>query len=67
MVTFQPLALAERKRLHGVLERNAAGKCGIRMNTFDTSFEGEETALLAVEEDNTVVNAIKSVPCHYGK
>jgi hypothetical protein len=64
MVQFQPLNLAERNRLRGVLERNAAGRCAVLMDPRDTTFVGEED-VAALEEDNRVVDAIKSVPCHY--
>jgi hypothetical protein len=64
MVEFKPLGVTERNRLQAVLSKNAAGRCAIGMNPRDTTFV-EEVPLDSVEEDNRVVSAIKSVPCHY--
>lgn len=58
---FRPLTDVERKRLVTSLRGNAEDKKTILMDKRDTSFLG------TVDEvpDDEVINAIKSVPCHY--
>lgn len=58
---FRPLNDTERRRLITALRGNADGNRVILMDRRDTSF------LDTAEEvpDEEVINAIKSVPCHY--
>jgi hypothetical protein len=58
---FRPLNDVERRQLISSLRGNADGNRAILMDRRDTSFLG------TVEEvpDEEVINAIKSVPCHY--
>ena len=58
---FRPLNDLERRQLINALRGNAESDRAILMNRRDTSFAG------AAEEvpDEEVINAIKSVPCHY--
>jgi hypothetical protein len=57
----RPLAEMERRLLINALRGNAENDRAILMNRRDTSFAG--TAEEVPEEE--VINAIKSVPCHY--
>ena len=58
---FRPLTEVERKGLTTALRGNADRGLAMLMDRKDTSFVG------TVEEvpDEEVINAIKSVPCHY--
>lgn len=60
-MSFRPLEEPERTKLMAALRGNAGGQA-ILMNPRDTSFEG---VVDGAEEDETVIRAIKSVPCHY--
>lgn len=61
MVEFKPLNDVERRKLIASLRGNAEKGEAIVMNQRDTSFVG------SIDEvpDAEVINAIKSVPCHY--
>jgi len=58
---FRPLNDVERRQLISSLRGNADSNRAILMDRRDTSFVG------TVDEvpDEEVINAIKSVPCHY--
>ena len=58
---FRPLNELERRQLINALRGNAESDRAILLNRRDTSFAG------AAEEvpEEEVINAIKSVPCHY--
>jgi len=58
---FRPLNDVERRQLISSLRGNADSNRAILMDKRDTSFLG------TVDEvpDEEVINAIKSVPCHY--
>lgn len=58
---FRPLNDTERRQLINSLRGNAEGRQVLLMDRRDTSFAGtcEEVP------DEEVINAIKSVPCHY--
>jgi hypothetical protein len=58
---FRPLNETERRQLLTALRGNADRGLALLMDRKDTSFAG------AVDEvpDEEVINAIKSVPCHY--
>jgi hypothetical protein len=58
---FRPLNDVERRQLISSLRGNADGNRAILMDRRDTSFLG------TIDEvpDEEVINAIKSVPCHY--
>jgi hypothetical protein len=58
---FRPLNDTERRQLITALRGNAEGGRVLLLDRRDTSFAG------AAEEvpDEEVINAIKSVPCHY--
>ena len=58
---FRPLNDTERRQLIGALRGNAESDRAILLNRRDTSFAG--SAEEVPEEE--VINAIKSVPCHY--
>ena len=58
---FRPLNDLERRQLVNALRGNAESDRAILLNRRDTSFLG--TAEEVPEEE--VINAIKSVPCHY--
>ncbi len=58
---FRPLNDVERQTLAHALRGNAANDQAILLDRRDTSFLG--TADEVTEEE--VINAIKSVPCHY--
>ena len=58
---FRPLNDVERRQLISSLRGNADSNRAILMDRRDTSFLG------TIDEvpDEEVINAIKSVPCHY--
>lgn len=58
---FRPLNEVERRQLVTALRGNADRGLALLMDRKDTSFAG------AADEapDEEVINAIKSVPCHY--
>ncbi len=58
---FRPLNDLERRQLVNALRGNAESDRAILLNRRDTSFAG--SAEEVPEEE--VINAIKSVPCHY--
>jgi hypothetical protein len=58
---FRPLNEAERRTLIASLRGNVENDRVILMDRRDTSFAG--TAVEVPDEE--VINAIKSVPCHY--
>lgn len=57
---FKPLSDSERKVLLRALEKNARGDGAVLMDPRDTSFTATD-----VVDDDEVINAIRSVPCHY--
>lgn len=61
MVQFKPLNDVERKQLISSLRGNAEENRAILMDRRDTSFVGTADDVA----DEEVINAIKSVPCHY--
>jgi len=61
MVKFKPLNDVERKKLIASLRGNAEKGEAIVMNQRDTSFVGSADEVM----DEEVINAIRSVPCHY--
>lgn len=58
---FRPLSTKERETLVAALRGNANDGPAILMDRDDTSFAGTTDQV----EDNEVVSAIKSIPCHY--
>jgi len=58
---FRPLNDTERRQLIGALRGNAESNRAILMDRRDTSFVGGSDEVT----DEEVINAIKSVPCHY--
>jgi hypothetical protein len=58
---FRPLNDLERRQLVNALRGNAESDRAILLNRRDTTFAG--SAEEVPEEE--VINAIKSVPCHY--
>ena len=60
---FRPLNTEERQKLIDALRGNAQSNQPILMNPRDTTFAG--SAQVDVE-DEEVISAIRSVPCHYG-
>jgi hypothetical protein len=60
---FRPLAPAERDRLRASLRRNATDGAAL-LTGLDTSFAGDVPRL---PDDEEVIRAIKSVPCHYAE
>lgn len=58
---FRPLNEVERKKLYSSLRGNAENNLAILMDRKDTSFVGSTDEVT----DDEVINAIKSVPCHY--
>jgi len=58
---FRPLNDTERRQLISSLRGNADGNRVILMDRRDTSFIGSTEEV----PDEEVINAIKSVPCHY--
>jgi hypothetical protein len=58
---FRPLNELERRQLINALRGNAENDRPILMDRRDTSFLGSSEEV----PDDEVINAIKSVPCHY--
>jgi len=58
---FRPLTDTERKNLVQALRGNADNGLAILMDRRNTSFLGAADDV----PDEEVINAIKSVPCHY--
>jgi hypothetical protein len=60
---FRPLSEVERRQLVTALRGNAESGSALLMDRRDTSFLG----LIEEDEvpDEEVINAIRSVPCHY--
>lgn len=58
---FRPLNEAERRQLIQSLRGNVDNDRAILMDRRDTSFAGSSGEVT----DDEVINAIKSVPCHY--
>jgi len=58
---FRPLNDTERRQMIGALRGNAESNRAILMDRRDTSFVGGTDEVT----DEEVINAIKSVPCHY--
>jgi hypothetical protein len=58
---FRPLNDVERRQLISSLRGNADNNRAILMDRRDTSFLGSTEEV----PDEEVINAIKSVPCHY--
>jgi hypothetical protein len=58
---FRPLNDTERRQLISSLRGNAENNRVILMDRRDTSFVGSTDEV----PDEEVINAIKSVPCHY--
>lgn len=58
---FRPLNDTERRTLINSLRGNSEGGVALLMDRRDTSFVGTTDEV----PDEEVINAIKSVPCHY--
>ena len=58
---FRPLLATERKQLLAALRGNAEEGSAILMDRCDTSFLNSAFDVT----DEEVINAIRSVPCHY--
>jgi len=58
---FRPLNETERRQLVTALRGNADRGIALLMDRKDTSFAGTAEEV----PDEEVINAIKSVPCHY--
>lgn len=58
---FRPLNDTERRQLINSLRGNAESNRAILLDRRDTSFLGSAEEV----PDEEVINAIKSVPCHY--
>lgn len=58
---FRPLNDVERQQLIASLRGNVESDRAILMDRRDTSFAGTAEEV----PDDEVINAIKSVPCHY--
>jgi hypothetical protein len=58
---FRPLNDTERRQLISSLRGNAENNRAILLDRRDTSFVGSADEVT----DDEVINAIKSVPCHY--
>ena len=58
---FRPLATAEREQLLRALRGNVSSDRVLLMDRKDTSFAGTADEVT----DEEVIDAIKSVPCHY--
>ena len=60
-MTFTPVSPQERQQLEDALVKNAFWKKALTMNPKDTTFTGTTDDIA----DDEVINAVKSVPCHY--
>jgi len=60
-MVFVPLNDAERRQLTLALRGNAESDRAILLDRRDTSFAGTAEDV----SDEEVLNAVKSVPCHY--
>lgn len=60
---FRPLSVEERNKLSESLRKNAESDTAIFMKK-DTTFSPYNDGTVSDEE---VINAIKSVPCHYAE
>lgn len=58
---FRPLSELERRQLVTALRGNAEGNRVLLLDRRDTSFVGSTDEV----PEEEVINAIKSVPCHY--
>ncbi len=58
---FRPLTSTERQQLISALRGNADTGTALLMDRRDTTFSGTTEDVT----DEEVINAIKSVPCHY--
>lgn len=58
---FRPLTSTERQQLITALRGNADSGTALLMDRRDTGFLGTTDEVT----DDEVINAIKSVPCHY--
>ncbi len=58
---FRPLSEIERRQLVSALRGNADRGLAMLMDRKDTSYAGTSEEV----PDEEVINAIKSVPCHY--
>jgi hypothetical protein len=58
---FRPLTSTERHQLITALRGNADSGTALLMDRRDTTFTGTSEEVT----DEEVINAIKSVPCHY--
>lgn len=58
---FRPLDADQRRRLVAALRGNVENDIAILTDRRDTSFAGVADDL----DDDAVIDAIKSVPCHY--
>jgi len=58
---FRPLTSNERHHLISALRGNADSGAALLMDRRDTTFTGTSEEVT----DEEVINAIKSVPCHY--
>jgi hypothetical protein len=58
---FRPLNDTERRQLISALRGNADDNRAILMDRRDTSFQGVSDEVT----DDEVIEAIKSIPCHY--
>jgi hypothetical protein len=58
---FRPLTSTERSQLITALRGNADSGTALLMDRRDTTFAGASSEVT----DEEVINAIKSVPCHY--
>ncbi len=63
MIDFKPLNDVERRKLIASLRGNAEKNQALIMDKRDTSFIGMSDEV----PDDEVINAIKSVPCHYAR
>lgn len=63
-IKFTPLPEDARQRLFAALQDNAAKGSSLLMDRKTTSFVGTRAAGEEVPDDE-VINAIRSVPCHY--
>lgn len=61
MIAFKPLGDVERSKLIASLRGNVEENKAIIMDKRDTSFIGITDEV----SDAEVINAIRSVPCHY--